>query len=194
MLDKEMAELKVKLDAIAAGTTTRAPSWRDTRIGKWSDDGLIREAARISSPTMPEWWKHDAPGSRDLAAVNELLERVGVGKIKTRDSAETENVHGGERGITASEVAEHQREHRQRAREGADDAEEFESYLPAPSENAWAWADTLATRVDTNSSDVRPWYSVLLSYVRKFPKTAIASELDAGTIRKLLEQICGGTR
>src|ERR1700722_1203133 len=74
MLDKELAELKVKLDAIAAGTTVRAPDdWRRTKIGRWSDDGLVEEAARISGD---EWWRR--PSNSAGSELNALLQRAGL--------------------------------------------------------------------------------------------------------------------
>jgi hypothetical protein len=133
-----------------------------------------------------QWWKTDVRGVRDLSAVNELLANCGLGKLRSRDDVSPEF----KRRRDAAKKENDKYESRTSPSDVADDAEDVESYLPASGENAWAWADNLATRVDTNPSDIRPWYSALLSYVHKFPNTAKASDLDAGTVRKLVEQIC----
>jgi hypothetical protein len=173
-------------DLIAAETTPRAPDWKKTEIGKWRG-GVVEELLRTHEP---EWWRRDARGSSDLAAVNELLERVGMSKLKTRDDAEEENHYGASRGsVTAKEVNEAQREGE---KTGARDSRKFESYLPKGDENAMAWANDLPKRVDTNTEEARPWFTALLSYVTKFPPDAKMRDLDQGAITTILKQICGG--
>jgi hypothetical protein len=125
------------------------------------------------------------------------LKRAGLGSLRTNDGIEEENrqFHAGgkERGTTASEVAEAQHDKRKRRREGTvTDEGGYAEYFPEPDDNAWAWADALATKVDTNTPESRPWYSALLSYIHKFPQKTKASDLDQETVAKLVKEICDG--
>ena len=83
MLEKEMAEIKVKLVAITAGRPARVPSWQDTKIGRWPSDGMLRE---VEDKRAPEWWKRDARGSRDLSEVDKLLANAGLGRLTRYDT------------------------------------------------------------------------------------------------------------
>jgi hypothetical protein len=182
MLDKEMAELKVKLDAIAAGTTPRPPSWRDTRIGKWTNDGLLRD---VEDMRQPEWWKRDARGSRDFSAVNQLLENCGLGRLRSRDESAFERRRealkreneSGERGITASEVARHQRDKEKNM--GRDELD------PGEDESISEWLARLAIHVD--SSD--PFFMALRSHGGRFRGDASARKtLDAKVVKSFLDK------
>jgi hypothetical protein len=184
MFEVELRQLQCKLDRIAA----EPPHWTETKIGNY-EGGILRDAERISGS---DWWKRSEPRDASNREVIRLVERAGLGTLRIiRDGKEEENVWGGERrsGTTASAVAEHQRD---REKVGVHDAEEYETYLPEPEDNAWAWANALAMKVDTNTAESRPWYSALLSYIHKFPQTSQARDLDQETVGKLVKEICDG--
>jgi|SRR5580704_276836 hypothetical protein len=177
-------DLKSKLAAIAK----RPPHWTETRIGRW-DGGIVAEAEWISNP---DWWKRDSPGSRDLAAVNELLERVGVGKL--RDGKESENTWGKNRGSTPSdEVSEHQRNQEKNSsesasanrREHADDDE----LAPGESESIVDWFGRLGKAVDFNGRDKLAW-DALRSYASRFRGDVSAKKnFDAKVVSAFLKNI-----
>jgi hypothetical protein len=171
--------LKAKLDAIAK----RPAHWSETKIGRWNG-GLVGDALRFQRED--EWWRHDQRGVRDLAAVNELLERVGVGKVKTRDESSFER----ERDRNKKQNEKY--ESRTSPSEVADDAEEYESYMPSPHDNLGQWFASLAKRVDVNQEGRKSWFSALGSYIGKFPTTATLDDVDRETVAKLLKQVCGG--
>jgi hypothetical protein len=172
------------------------PHWSETKILR-NNGGLVGDVERFAREDR--WWERDQPGSRDLASVNALLENCGLGRLTRYDSdfeerreAQKKENESGTRGVTGSEVAEHQRDKAKRRREAGTDDENYESYMPSANENAMRWAETLATRVDCTTAEVMPWYGALRNYVGKFPANAIGRDLDADTLRALLKQICSG--
>lgn len=178
MFEELYQGIQAKLDALESGAPPAIPDWRATPIAGWN--GFVKEAERIAGPN---WWQK--PASAAEKSLAELLKRAGLGELKTSDGKEEENVHAGPSGPTASEVAEHQQTTRH-------DEGEYAEYFPKPNDNAWAWADALATKVDTNTPKSRSWYSALLSYIHKFPQKTKASDLDAETVAKLVKEICDG--
>jgi hypothetical protein len=163
--DKELAELKSKLAVIAA----RPPHWNETCIKGWN--GMMREAERMDA--VPEWWKNSR--QNNLAAVNELLEKVGLSKL--RDGVEEENVHAGERGVTASEVAEHQRDKEKNM--GRDDLD------PEENESIAAWLARLNIHVDASD----PFFMALRSHAGRFRGDAPARKtLDAKLVQAFLDK------
>ena len=125
-------DLKEKLAAIAA-----APRhWSETPILR-HNGGMLADAERFAREGR--WWTRDPSGVRDLSAVNEFLERVGVGRLRDdtdpdferRRDVQKEKNEKYESRTSASELAESQRDRAKRRREGAADEESWEKYLPA---------------------------------------------------------------
>jgi hypothetical protein len=173
---KETAELEAKLAAI----TKRPAHWSETPIAR-NAGGLVGDVERFQMEDL--WWTKDPRGVRDLASVNELLERVGVGKL--RDGAEEEKRQYGVGGSTpVEEVVEAQSD------KSVDEEEAWSEYLPGDNDNALRWHSDLAKRVDVNTSDRRAWFSALGSYVNKFPASAVARDLDQSTLRTMVKMLC----
>ena len=175
--------------AVIAGarTAVKPPNWRETKIGNWAG-GFVKEAERIAGPN---WW--EKPSNQFEQSLNDLLRSAGLGRLQdaTDPREEVENYRTPP--VTSTRIAERQRDKSQRRRErSATDEEKYAEYFPEADDNAWAWADALATKVDTNTPESRPWYSALLSYIRKFPQKTKASDLDQETVAKLVKQICDG--
>jgi hypothetical protein len=190
--DKELSDLKSKLAAIAA----RPVHWNETKIKNWG--GMASEAKKMDA--TPEWWKRDQSGSSNLASINELLEGRGLGRLRSRDDKESENVHAGERGVTASQVSEYQHNKEKNLNasasknreEHADDQEEYLSFMPKPHDILSKWYSDLGVHVDINKESRSPWFSALGSYIGKFPATAKLADVDRETVATLLKQICEG--
>jgi hypothetical protein len=178
MLDKEISELKTKLAAIAA----RPPHWSETKIGRWNG-GLVGDALRFQE--ADNWWTRDPRGVRDLSAVNQLLENCGLGRLRSRDESF-------ERERDRNKKQNEKYESRTSPGEVADDAEEYESYMPSPHDNLSQWYADLPKHVDINQEGRKSWFSALGSYIGKFPATATLDDVDRETVAKLVKQICGG--
>jgi hypothetical protein len=177
--DKETRELETNLAAIAAGRLAHRSSWNETKIGRYTSFSEDVERFKKSE----EWWRHDTRGSRDMAAINELLERVGVGRLRSRDD-------DFERRRDAQKKENEKYNSTTPATEVADAEEKYLEYMPEPGDSAWAWVDALPTKVDVNTREKQPWYSALSSYVHKFPERTKARDLDQETLAKLVKQIC----
>jgi hypothetical protein len=192
MFDFEL-ELKRDLERIEKAVPT-PPDWRKTRIGN-NQGGIVADVERLSNPG---WWRK--PSNQAEQSLTALLNRAGLGSltdtteafIRKRDRQKEKN-ESYEESTSAAEIAERQRDRAQRRREGAvTDEGEYAKYFPEANDNAWAWADALATKLDTNTPESRPWYSALLSYIHKFPQKTKASDLGQETVAKLVKQICDG--
>jgi hypothetical protein len=184
MLEKEMAELKVKLDAIAA----RPDHWSETKIGRWNG-GIVEDMRRFQE--VDEWWKRDVRGVRDLSTVNQLLENCGLGRMRSRDDSfeeerdlQKKKNDTYESSTPVEEVVEAQSD------KSVDEEEAWSEYLPGDNDNALRWYSDLAKRVDVNTSDRRAWFSALGSYVNKFPASAVARDLDQSTLRTMVKMLC----
>jgi hypothetical protein len=161
--------LQAKLDAIAK----RPAHWTETRIGRWH--GMAAEAERMDA--TPDWWKRDQRGRTDLAEIDRILQNAGLGKLKTRDGAEEENVHAGERGVTASEVAEAQRDKEKNM--GRDELE------PEENESIAAWLARLNIHVDASD----PFFMALRSHAERFRGDAPARKtLDTKLVQAFLDK------
>jgi hypothetical protein len=175
-------DLESKLAAIAK----RPAHWSETKIARHSG-GMIGDVERFQRED--QWWRRDQRGVRDLAAINELLEHVGVGRLRDdvdptferrRDAAKKRN-ESYESSTRVEEVVEAQRD---------DKEEAWSEYLPSPNDNMQQWYKDFATRIDVNTSERRGFFDALGSYIGKFPASAIARDLNADTLRTLVRMIC----
>ena len=84
-----------------------------------------------------------------------------------------------------------ERSGKERENSAVRDAEPFEEYMPEPEEEISDWLKRLAKEIDVNVEPRRSWWSLLQSFVGKFPPGMKASDLDEKTVRKFVEKICG---
>jgi hypothetical protein len=163
--------------------------WRKVPI--YSVDGgvanVMRDFSTMSGPVAGRWWEHREPtflrtqgegiAERLMPLVNRALRKF------ARDGVEEEN-------RWPKEEVERKREEDDSRSGEAKDAAEYEKYLPELDQDAHAWLAEFAKQVDMNVAGRRELFSALSTYIDKFGAAVRARELNAETIRKLVEQIC----
>jgi hypothetical protein len=180
MFEIELQELQRELDAIAAGAPPPTPDWRKTKILN-NEGGILADARKFLDP---DWWKRAEPRD-ERGEILALLKRAGLGKL--RDGMEEENVHAGERGVTASEVAEHQ--HNKQKVAGTDEGA-WRSYLGDPKDDARAWLKKLSAQVDMNVRHKKGWWGTLCDHVHGKPTGAKVRDLDPRLVELCLKNLC----
>jgi hypothetical protein len=148
--------------------------WAAIPIGR-NDGGLVADAKQFLGP---DWWKRAEPaGIRDI---NDLLRSRGMGTL--RDDTDKENVHAGEPGMTASEVAEYQHEKEKGKREESTDQLE-----PEENETIASWFGRLAVHVNNSN---KLFLDGLRSYASRFPGNSSARKtLDAKVVAEFLQKL-----
>ena len=179
MFETELRELEQEL-AVIAGTTVKAPpDWHKTKIGNWGKNGLANEVKRLF---QLDWWKRDEPRD-ERGEILALLKRAGLGNL--RDGVQEENVHAGERGVTASEIVEYQHN-----KQKIDDEGDWRSYLGNPGDDAREWLKKLSTQVDTNAPTNKSWWGTLRDHVYGKPNGAKVRDLNPGLIELCVQSLC----
>jgi hypothetical protein len=186
MLEKEFAELKSELDAIA-GVRAKPPNWRATKIKNW-DGGMVAEIERLRGPG---WWAKPSNEAEEL--LKRLATRDEAGTVAWREAArEAKENEGAE--ITAGEIAERQRDKTQGRLEGAagdeDEPQGWRKHLGNPGDDARAWLGALAKRLDANARDNKGFFGALKDHITSQKHGARIEDLNPSLVELCLRGLC----
>ncbi len=159
--------------------------WRTTPIE-------ITPRARATDPlnlAREEWWRAAEPRDASGREIIDLVRRAGLGTLRIRDGVEEEKrqFHAGERGVTASEVAEHQ--HNKQKVAGHDEGD-WRSYVGSPGDDARGWLADLAKKLDANAADNRGFFGALRDHILAQPKGATCADLNQQLVELCLRSLC----
>jgi len=180
----DLTELEHELNTISAtGTIPRPPDWRKSQI--LNNDGLLSDARKFLEA---DWWKRAEPRDGNNREILRLVER---GQLRMGDGKEEENQQfaGSGTPVTASEIAEHQRDKAQRRREGSDVEEQWREYVGQPRYDAREWLADLAKKLDANTTEKKGWWGTLRDHVYSKAPDARIEDLNQQLIELCLKNI-----
>jgi hypothetical protein len=173
-------ESRKRIETTAALTLAGgAYDWKTTPIAE-------TEMARATDPvrlSRDRWWRDAEP--RPLNALRQTgqswLDNLKKFAARAHDDKAAEQK-------SIAPIKDRKKGKRRTA--GRDEKEEFESYLPEPTENIHAWLKNLAVELNMNLPGRAPWFAALRSYVAKYTPETKARELDQNTLSALIRMIC----
>jgi hypothetical protein len=169
---KQVSDLKAKLSTILK----RPDHWSETRIAKWSDNGLIEEEQRLS---QADWWLREQRGSRDLSSINELLQNCGLGRLRSGDEVDPS--------LERRRAA--QKKGNEKYSESTSASKSADELAPGETESIADWIGRLAMRVDSS----HPFFKLLQAHAGKFRGDAPARKtLDAKMVKSFLDHFRKG--
>ncbi len=173
-------DLQRELNHIAAGI----PDWRKTKILN-SEGGILGDARKFLDP---DWWKRSQPRDEQNRDILRILDRAGLHLV---DGVQEENQQfhpkGEARtGTSASEIAEHQRDKRQRDREAGVNDE----LAPTETESLSDWFARLAKAIDANGSK-KIFFDALRAHASRYRGDSLAKNLDGKLVQAFLKNVSG---